>query len=142
MKLISRAAQIALGVPFIVLGYQAAKDPGARVHAAAKLGLPNPDAAVKLNGAAMALGGAALCLNRVPRLAALGLAASMVPTTVAGHGYWAFDDPQTRAAQRTQFLKNVALAGGLLAVAAGGATSNRSLQKAAERAVDKVADAI
>jgi len=30
-----RAAQVALGVPFIYLGYQAASEPGGRVRAAA-----------------------------------------------------------------------------------------------------------
>ncbi len=118
MSLVRRAGQIALGVPFIVLGYQAAADPGPRVGAAADLGLPEPELAVKVNGAAMTLGGAALALNLLPRPAAVGLAASLVPTTLAGHPFWKAADPGTRASQRIQFLKNVGLIGGLLAVAA------------------------
>lgn len=113
-----RLARLALGVPFIWLGYDAAKEPGGRVQLAADLGVPNPEAAVRLNGAAMVAGGAALATGRLPRLAALGLVASLVPTTIAGHPFWKDQDPTTRNGNRIQALKNLGLAGGLLAVAA------------------------
>ncbi len=118
MSLVDRVSQAALGIPFIWLGYQAAAEPGGRVNAVAKSGLPQPETLVRVNGAAMALGGAALAANILPRAAATGLIASLVPTTLVGHAFWRFEDPQARAAQRTQFLKNAALVGGLLAVAA------------------------
>lgn len=110
--------RMALGVPFIIMGYQAAKDPGGRVKAAEDLGLPDPELMVKINGASQAVGGAALATGILPRAAALGLAASLVPTTVAGHPFWEIDDPQAKQAQTLQFLKNLGLFGGLLAVAA------------------------
>ncbi len=113
-----RAAQVALGVPFIYLGYQAASEPGGRVRAAAELGLPEPELMVRINGAAMVAGGAALVANVLPRWAAAGLIASLVPTTLAGHAFWKHDDEAARGGQRIQFLKNVGLAGGLLAVLA------------------------
>lgn len=47
-------------------------------------------------------------------------AASLVPTTVAGHRFWAEADSNRRAAQRTQFLKNAAMLGGLTLVVADG----------------------
>ena len=46
------------------------------------------------------------------------LLASLIPTTLAGHAYWNHEDPQMRAMQQIQFLKNVAMAGGLIAIAA------------------------
>ena len=73
---------------------------------------------VQFNGAAMVLGGAALVAGKMPRAAALGLAISMVPTTVAGHAFWKLTDQGERKAQRTQFLKNATVVGGLLAIAA------------------------
>jgi uncharacterized membrane protein YphA (DoxX/SURF4 family) len=41
----------------------------------------------------------------------------MVPTSLAGHAFWKIDDPVMRKTQRVQFLKNLAMIGGLLAVA-------------------------
>ncbi len=62
----------------------------------------------------MAAGGAALALGIVPRAAAAGLIASLVPTTLAGHRFWEEEDPQARRMQLTQFLKNLGLIGGLV----------------------------
>ncbi|WP_347354688.1 DoxX family protein [Intrasporangium sp.] len=115
---VERLSRLALGTAFAWLGYDAATNPGGRVQLAAGLGVPSPEAAVRLNGGAMVAGGAALALGVLPRAAALGLVASLVPTTIAGHAFWKVEDPKTRAAQRVQVLKNIGLAGGLLAVAA------------------------
>ena len=119
-SLVRRAADAALGTVFVVLGYQAAAEPGARVAAAAEFGLPNADAAVRLNGVAMALGGGALLLGIWRRPAALGLVASLVPTTLAGHPFWNQGDPQAQAGNRIQALKNLGLIGGLLQIVARG----------------------
>jgi len=56
--------------------------------------------------------------GEMSRLAALALAVSMVPTTIAGHPFWEIDDPVKRSQQRVQFLKNTAMAGGLMALIA------------------------
>jgi hypothetical protein len=40
-----------------------------------------------------------------------------VPTTVAGHRFWEAENEQDRAQQRIQFLKNLAIFGGLLITA-------------------------
>lgn len=69
---------------------------------------------VQLNAAVHVVGGAMLATGRSPRLASLALAASMVPTTVAGHRFWEESDPQQRANQRVHFFKNVSMMGGLL----------------------------
>lgn len=118
MWLVRRGAWAALGIPFIWLGFGAVSNPGGRVASAERLGIPRARDAVRLNGAAMVAGGAALASGVLPRTAALGLAASLVPTTLAGHAFWLIEDPQTRNAQRTQALKNLAMIGGLLAVVA------------------------
>ena len=41
-----------------------------------------------------------------------------MPTTVAGHRFWEAENEQDRAQQRIQFLKNLAIFGGLLITAA------------------------
>jgi putative oxidoreductase len=108
-----RTGQALLGAMFIKLGFDAAREPGPRADKAAALGVPNPVLAVRGNGAAMVAGGAALILNKVPRLAALGLLTSMVPTTLAGHSFWELEGAE-RKAQEIQFYKNLGLMGGLL----------------------------
>jgi putative oxidoreductase len=117
MGLLQRLGQLCLGVMFIKLGSDAAREPGARPDAAAKLGVPNPELAVRANGAGMALAGLALALNRWPRLAALTLAAMLIPTTLAGHAFWNQPPGQARSGNQIQFLKNLGLLGGLLAIA-------------------------
>ena len=42
------------------------------------------------------------------------LAASLVPTTAAGHRFWEESDPAQRANQRIHFFKNVSMLGGLM----------------------------
>lgn len=118
MSVLTTASRMLLAAPFVVLGYEAAAEPGPRVALAAEMGVPDPERAVRLNGAAMSLGGVALALGVLPRTAAAGLVASMVPTTIAGHPYWRMEDPMARKMNRIQVLKNVGLIGGLLGVAA------------------------
>ena len=110
-----RTGQALFGVMFMKLGFDAARSPGPRVDKAAALGVPNPALAVRGNGAAMVLGGAALVVNKVPRLAALGLIGSMIPTTMAGHPFWELEGAE-RKAQEIQFYKNAGIVGGLLLV--------------------------
>ena len=117
MTLARRLALAALGAPFVVLGYGAAADPGGRVALAADLGIPAPEASVRFNGAAMVAGGVGLVTGVLPRASALGLAVSMVPTTLAGHAFWKQQDPGLRTTNRIHFFKNLGLVGGLLAVA-------------------------
>jgi putative oxidoreductase len=78
-------------------------------------GMPTePEQVVRINGAIQAAAGAMLGLGVLPRLAALAIAGTLVPTTLAGHRYWDVKDPRERAMQRIQFLKNLTIMGGLL----------------------------
>jgi putative oxidoreductase len=117
MPVTRTVSRVLLAAPFVWLGYEAAAEPGGRVDLAAALGVPNPEAAVRFNGGAMVAGGVALGLGVLPRTAAAGLAASLVPTTLAGHAFWSHEDPGARKTNRIQFLKNLGLLGGLVAVA-------------------------
>jgi uncharacterized membrane protein YphA (DoxX/SURF4 family) len=73
--------------------------------------------AVRLNGAVQLVAGSLLAFGRFPRLSALALAATLVPTTVAGHRFWE-DEEKDQAQQRIHFLKNLSMFGGLLIAAA------------------------
>jgi putative oxidoreductase len=107
-------ARVLMAGIFIQGGWSAFKEPAKRVKQAEALGLPKAERMVRANGLAMAAGGGALALGIVPRAAAAGLIASLVPTTLAGHRFWEEDDPQARRMQLTQFLKNLGLIGGLV----------------------------
>ena len=69
---------------------------------------------VILNGVIHVVGGAMLATGKLPRLAALALAATLVPTTIGGHRFWEESDPTARQNQQIHFFKNVSMMGGLL----------------------------
>ena len=69
---------------------------------------------VQLNGLVQVIGGLLLAAGKLPRLSALLLAGSLVPTTLAGHRFWEEDDPEAKQQQQVHFFKNVSLLGGLL----------------------------
>jgi uncharacterized membrane protein YphA (DoxX/SURF4 family) len=77
----------------------------------------DPVDAVRLNAAVHLGAGVLLATGVMSRLAAAALAVSLVPTTIAGHPFWEIEDPVNRSRQQTQFLKNMAILGGLLVVA-------------------------
>jgi uncharacterized membrane protein YphA (DoxX/SURF4 family) len=72
---------------------------------------------IRLNGAVQVVSGLALATGRGRRVAASVMAATLVPTTIAGHPFWQMKDKESRNAQRIQFMKNLGLLGGLLLAA-------------------------
>ncbi|MCP2326022.1 putative membrane protein YphA (DoxX/SURF4 family) [Hamadaea flava] len=77
----------------------------------------NAETLIRVNGAAQVTGGLLLASGAAPRPAAALLAGTLIPTTVAGHPFWA---AQTKAQYDTdivQFAKNLAIFGGLLLAA-------------------------
>ena len=66
-----------------------------------------PITLVRINGAEQVVAGLALATGRLPRISAAVLAASLVPTTAAGHRFWEESDPQQKANQKIHFFKNV-----------------------------------
>ncbi|MGB0101754.1 MAG: DoxX family protein [Nocardioides sp.] len=91
------------------------------VPLAQKAGIPlpeNPETLVKINAGVQIGAGLALATGRAPRTSAAVLAASLIPTTLAGHRFWDEEDPAQRDQQRLHFFKNLSLLGGLV-IAAG-----------------------
>jgi putative oxidoreductase len=74
--------------------------------------------AVRINGALQMAAGSLLALGRLPRPAAFILAATLIPTTLAGHRFWEEKDDAARSQQRIHLLKNLSMLGGLLIAAA------------------------
>src|SRR5438445_3475921 len=118
MRLVRQLGAVLMAAMFVRSGLEVFREPGRRPELAAKLGLPEPELMTRLNGLGMAVAGTALALGIKPRFAALTLAALLVPTTLAGHRFWEEETEQGRRGQRTHFLKNLSMLGGLLAYAA------------------------
>lgn len=100
---------------------------------------------VRVNGAIHVVGGAMLATGRFPRLTALLLAGTLVPTTLATHRFWDEQDPGTKQNQQTHFFKNVSMIGGLLMATLDPDPHKKILpRRAKDRAVeaaDKASDA-
>jgi len=116
-------ARFLTGSTYVLLGFDALREPGGRVDLAGPVlaqmrkvvPLPDDDEQlVRLNAGVQVVAGAMLALGLAPRLSALALAGSLVPTTLAGHSFWSLEDPAARKVQRIQFHKNMAMIGGLL----------------------------
>jgi uncharacterized membrane protein YphA (DoxX/SURF4 family) len=80
---------------------------------AAAASLPDPKLAARLHVGGNLVGGLALATGRLPRLAALGLAVNLIPTTYAGHAFWKAE-PEQKQLQKINFFKNLSVLGGLL----------------------------
>jgi len=117
---------------FIAGGVDALRKPGGRVQAVESAGLSSPEQLVKVNAAVHLAGGLALATGRFPRLAALALAGSLVPTTYVGHAFWAESEAASKQQQQIHFMKNLGLLGGLL-LAAADTGGRESLPHAAGR---------
>ncbi len=118
--------RICLSGIFIIAGSEAFKVPGPRTQKVEGIGIPQPEMAVKVNGATMVLGGILLALGIAPKAAAGALIGSMIPTTLVGHAFWQEKDPKALAMQRVQFLKNLGLVGGLLWIIAEASEERRA----------------
>jgi putative oxidoreductase len=62
--------------------------------------------------------GLSLAFGIYPRLAAVALAAFLVPSTLIGHAFWQVAGTASFTMQLLNFLKNTAMLGGLLFIAA------------------------
>jgi uncharacterized membrane protein YphA (DoxX/SURF4 family) len=130
--LVRRIARPLLASSFIFGGIDTLRNPQPRVPAAkpvvetiaavADRQLPvqvsrDVEQWVKIDAAVKVGAGLLFALGKLPRLSALTLAVSTIPTTLAGHRFWEASDPKERNAHLIHFLKNLGLFGGLLIAA-------------------------
>lgn len=138
---------------FIVGGWDSLQNPKAKQDAAEEAGVPlaeklgittDPVDLVRISGVTQLVGGALLAVGWLPRLAALALGATLVPTTIGSHQFWNIDDPDERKVQLMHALKNASIFGGLVMTALdhGGRPSVFWMtKKAAGGAAESVSDA-
>lgn len=161
--LVRRIARPLLASTFFVGGLDALRHPETKAPRAEKLDIPNlpgmdklhittTEQAVRVNAAVQVAGAALLSTGRTPRLASIALAATLVPTTVAGHAFWAETDPAQKSVHQMHFFKNLSVLGGLMIAAVDTAgkesvahktkrVTKRSKRKAAQSAAKSAAKA-
>lgn len=130
--LVRRIARPLLAAPFVYGGISTLRKPQDRVPGAAPVVEKIAETAdkqlpvqvprdvqqwVQADAAIKVAAGSLFALNKFPRLTALVLSASIVPTTLAGHRFWEHEDPTEKFGQISNFLKNTGLLGGLLLAA-------------------------
>ena len=116
-------ARTLLAGTFVVGGFSSWKRssklavPASKVIEPVKNAIPGSLSAeqlVKVNAGVQVVAGGLFALGIAPRVMAIVLGGSLVPTTLAGHRFWEIDDDVEKAQQKIQFLKNAGLIGGLI----------------------------
>jgi putative oxidoreductase len=105
---------------FLVSGIAKLTDtPGTVAHMAEK-GIPYTHTLALVAGSAEVLGAIAILTGFLTRLASIGLILFMIPTTLIFHAFWNYAG-QERMPQMVNFMKNLAIIGGLAVLMAQGA---------------------
>jgi putative oxidoreductase len=117
--LLSRVARPLLAAVSVANGVETFLNPKPRIEATAPMlartpAPVNPALVVQTGAAVQIAAGLLMGLGWMPRIAALVLAADLIPATVAEHPFSAAGSPDARKARQANFLSNCGLLGGLL----------------------------
>jgi putative oxidoreductase len=77
-------------------------------------GVPFPAIAQGVTGLMLLLGGVSVLCGVYPAIGILLLVGFLVPVSFMMHGFWKIKDAQLRMADKTNFMKNMALLGAIL----------------------------
>lgn len=120
MRRVFFLGRIVFGGFFFYNGLNHFKARKAMAQYAAAKGIPSPEAAVIISGAALALGGVSVILGLKPKLGISSLLGFLGTVSPLMHDFWNQEDPQTRQNEMVHFSKNMALLGAALALAGTG----------------------
>ena len=116
---LSLIGRILLASLFLVSGYDKIGAFAGTVGYIGSKGLPLPQVLAAATIGLEVLGGLLLVIGWKARWVALALAAFTIAATLLFHNYWTMPEAQ-RFVQKLMFLKNLAIAGGLLLIVAFG----------------------
>ncbi len=117
---VAALARVMLALMFVMAGASKFANLEGTAGYIASGGLPMPAVLAVLTAALELLGGLALALGFQARFAALALAVFTVVASLLFHKFWAVPAEQVMV-QQLMFMKNIAVAGGLLFVFSLGA---------------------
>ena len=121
MEFLLLFGRIIFGGFFIMSGINHFTNAGMMSGYAKSKNVPASYLAVVGTGVMLVLGGLSVLLGLFPVLGLILLIVFLVPTSVLIHNFWTVQDPQARAAEQVNFLKNLALTGAALALMYGAA---------------------
>lgn len=78
--------------------------------------VPKPELAVRASGAMLIVGGASILLGVKPKLGAAALVGFLAGVSPVMHNFWKQENSEQRMHDMVDFTKNVALAGGAIAL--------------------------
>jgi len=116
MALIGRLLVAAI---FLMSGIAKLTDTPGTVAHMTSAGIPYADTLAIVAGVAEILGGVSLALGLLTRLGAFGLILFMIPATLIFHAFWNYTG-EARMPQMVNFMKNLAIIGGLATLSAFG----------------------
>ena len=117
---LSLVGRLLLALLFLPAGIGKITGYAGTVGYSASKGLPLPEVGAAIAIAVEVLGGLALIFGWGTRFAALALALFTLAASVFFHNFWALPADQ-QMVQQLMFIKNIAVVGGLLTLAAWGA---------------------
>ena len=116
MELVALVGRVLFSYMFVASGMNHIKNRKHMGEYASSMGVPYAQVAVVGSGVMILAGAAMVILGLAGDLGALLLALFLVPAAVMMHPFWKVDDPQMRQMQQINFNKNLAMAGGALAL--------------------------
>ena len=119
MDIVLLVGRILFGGFFIMSGLNHFQNVGKMSGYAGSKNVPFPRLAVIGSGVMLVAGGASVLLGIVPVVGLIVLVLFLLSTLTTMHDFWNVKDPQQRAAEQVNFLKNVALIGASLALMYG-----------------------
>jgi uncharacterized membrane protein YphA (DoxX/SURF4 family) len=119
MEILLLLGRIIFGGFFIMSGINHFTNVKTMAGYSASKNIPAPSVAVVGSGVMLVVGGLSVVLGFLPILGLLLLILFLVPTSFLMHNFWTVQDPQFRAAEQINFLKNMALTGAALALMYG-----------------------
>jgi putative oxidoreductase len=111
--------RILIAAIFITSGIAKLADPAGAIGYMNGVGISNANSLVYVAGIAELAGGLSLLFGFLTRIGAIGLIVFVAITTFYFHNFWALPEPEAKM-QMVQFMKNLAIMGGLFMIVAMG----------------------
>ena len=79
--------------------------------------IPNPKLGVFISGILLGIGGISILTGFLPEVGIISLSVFLISTAFLIHNFWTIEEGQMRMGEKTNFLKNMGLLGGVLMLA-------------------------
>jgi putative oxidoreductase len=116
MKTVFLLGRIIFGGFFLYSGLHHFQEKKQLAQYAAAKNVPMPDVAVTASGALLMLGGASVLLGVKPKVGTLAIMAFLAGVSPVMHDFWATQDSERRQNDMVNFMKNMAMLGGAMAL--------------------------